>query len=223
MSSKNMSNLYLPEPLHLPWQLKPVTSADYGVESLSGGRKKYWIRHEELKGVTPRMLQWWFSNLEGDVTIGGRRYNRYRVWHPRDHIQAGYAWRRPDGSIGPGAGLRIQEVLGRDLRHVVDITSTIEELDEDGFVHTPAVHAIPGMPAIRGLARMEYRFRATPSGTLYENCLILGSDAWWGPIASRFFIPEHHGERWFRHNIEEAGAFEEFLPAVYHRETGKRS
>jgi len=35
--------IHLPEPLRLPWQLKPVCSASAGVETLNDGRKKLWI------------------------------------------------------------------------------------------------------------------------------------------------------------------------------------
>src|SRR5690349_17816302 len=116
----------LPQPTMVPWKLKPASSADSGIDDLGDGRIRFWIRHDVLKGVTPRMLVWWFSNLEGDITIGGRRYNRYRVWHPLDHVHASYAWRRSDGTIGPGAAIRIREYLGRDLKHLVNITSVIE-------------------------------------------------------------------------------------------------
>src|SRR6185369_12541496 len=93
----------LPAPVDVPWRLKPVSSADSGIEVLADGRRRFWIRHDIVKGVTPRMLAWWFAHLEGDIRIGSRRYNRYRVWHPLDHVHASYAWRRPDGSVGPGA------------------------------------------------------------------------------------------------------------------------
>ena len=69
---------------------------------------------------------------------------------------------------------------------------------------------------------MEYTFRPVRAGTLYENCLILGGDSWWGTAATRLLMPRGHGEMWIKHNIEEVGAFEEFLPALYYGETGRR-
>ncbi|MEO8621678.1 MAG: hypothetical protein ABI625_11470 [bacterium] len=36
---------HLPDPLALPWSLKPVWSADFGVDRLPGGAIRYWIRH----------------------------------------------------------------------------------------------------------------------------------------------------------------------------------
>ena len=45
----------LPEPLPLFWPFKPLSSASAGVETLKDGRKKYWIKHDILKNVTPRL------------------------------------------------------------------------------------------------------------------------------------------------------------------------
>jgi hypothetical protein len=208
-----------PEPLRLPWPLKPLGSADSGIDQLADGRLRCWIRHEVLHGVTPRMLAWWFAHLEGDVEISGQRIARYRLWHPFDHVHAGYARRLPDGSVGPGAVLRIKEFLGGDPRFLVDVHSEIEKLDEEGFIHNPILHGV------RGLARMEYTFRAVPGGTFYENCLIFGPGPAWGragrwlqPLAQRLAFPPGKGDAWLRHNIEEVGMFERFLPALYAQE-----
>ena len=75
----------LPEPLPLLWPFKPMSSATFGIDTLPDGRRKLWIKHDVLKNVTPRMLAWWFGNMEGDMEIQGQRVPRYRVWHPLDH------------------------------------------------------------------------------------------------------------------------------------------
>lgn len=207
-----------PEPLALPWGLKPMGSARFGIDTLEDGRTRYWIRHDLVVGVTPRMLAWWFAHLEGDVIIEGRAVNRYRAWHPYDHVHASYAKRLPDGSIGPGAVIRLKEILGANPRFVVDIHTEIEKLDEEGFIHNPVVHGV------RGLARMEYTFRRVPGGTLFENCLVFGATGragrWLRPLIQRIAFPAGKGEAWLRHNIEEVGLFEHFLPALYRAETG---
>jgi hypothetical protein len=211
----------LAQPLPLPFPLKPLSSADTGVEHLPDGRTKYWIRHDLVVGVTPAMLAWWFANLEGEITFGGRRYNRYRFWHPRDHYHASYARRRRDGTVGPGAAIRLIEVLGRNERYRVDTVTHIERLDEGGYIHNPELHGRTG------LARMEYTFEPTAAGTLYENCLIIGAAKPWyrplRPLVERFAFPEAQGRAWHLHNIEEVGMFEHFLPALYHQETGRRA
>ena len=217
------SHFGLPDPLGLGWPLKPVSSADSGVERLPDGRTRFWIRHDVVRGVTPRMLVWWFSHLEGDVTIGGRAYDRYRVWHPHDHVHVSYARRLPNGSVGPGAWIRIKEYLGRDRGHLVSVRSEIRRLDEGGFAHRPTILALGDRVAIRGFARMDYTFEPTPDGTRYENSLTLGRAAWWSPPVARAIIPRGHGEAWIRHNVEEVGQFERFLPALYYHETGRRT
>lgn len=208
----------VPAPVRLPWGLKPIGSADSGVDRLPDGRVRCWIRHEVVRGVTPRMLAWWFANLEGDVEVDGRLINRYRLWHPYDHVHASYARRLPDGSIGPGAAIRLKEILGGNPNFVVDVVTEIEKLDEEGYIHNPIVHGI------KGLARMEYTFKAVAGGTLYENCLIFGARDGWAklahPLLERVAFPPGKGETWLRHNIEEVGMFEHFLPGLYRRETG---
>lgn len=207
-----------PEPTLLPWGLKPLGSAECGAERLPDCRLSYWIRHQVLRGVTPRMLVWWFSHLEGDVVIAGQRIARYRAWHPYDHVHASYVRRRPDGSIGPGAAIRLREYLGGDPRFEVDTVTDIEKLDEEGFIHNPRVHGIGG------LVRMEYAFKAVPTGTLYENRLLVGGTHGWRrrvtPVVQQFFFDAAHGLAWLRHNVEEVGLFEHFLPALYRQETG---
>lgn len=208
----------VPSPVPLPWGLKPLGSAAHGSDELPDGRTRFWIRHEVLRDVTPAMLVWWFRHLDGDVLVGGRRIHRYRVWHPYDHIHVGYARRCPDGSIGPGAALRIREILGGNPAFLVDVVSEIEKLDEEGFIHNPVVHGV------RGIARMEYAFHAVAGGTVYENCLVVGTrhPAWrrLNRAVQWLAFPKIRGETWLRHNIEEVGMLERFLPDLYRHETG---
>ena len=182
---------------------------------------RYWIQHQVLRGVTPKMLVWWFSHLEGDVEIEGCRVNRYRAWHPYDHVHASYARRLSDGSIGPGAQIRLREYLNANPKFEVNVVSTIENLDEEGFVHNPVLHGVTG------LVRMEYSFTRVEEGTLYENCLLIGGVSGWRrritPLVQKFGFPHARGLAWLRHNIEEVGVFEHILPHLYRRETGLNS
>lgn len=206
------------DPATVPWPLKTLGSAECGARRLADGRLSYWIRHDILKGVTPPMLVWWFSHLEGDIVVGGQRINRYRAWHPYDHVHASYARRLPDGSIGPGARIRLREYLGGNPMYEIDTITDIEKLDEEGFIHNPRIHGV------KGLVRMEYTFTRVPHGTLYENRLLVGGVSGWrrhvSPLVQRFGFDHAHGLAWLRHNIEEVGMFEHFLPALYRQETG---
>src|ERR1035438_2482814 len=71
----------LPEPLSLPWELKLLSSARSGLKTLADGRRCFWV-DEFLKGITPKMLVWWFGHIDGEVEIGDRLLSRYRVFTP---------------------------------------------------------------------------------------------------------------------------------------------
>jgi hypothetical protein len=201
-----------PEPLDIPWTCKSIDSARSGLDILPDGRVHCWIEHEVIRGVTPIMLVWWFQHLEGDMVVGGRSYNRYRVWHPRDHVALAYSRRNPDGSIGVGCVIHLTEMLGANPDYLVDVHTEITKLDEEGFAHRPRFHGLR-------LARMDYQFTATPEGTLYRNSLTVGGMGLFGrlinPLLRRFAFNEARGRAWIKHNIEEVGNFESFLPQLY--------
>jgi hypothetical protein len=205
--------LPLPAPTPVPWKMKPLSSAKTEMRTLADGRLFLSIRHEVLRGVTPAMLAWWFANLEGNMTVAGKTVTRYRVWHPEDHIAIRYARRRPDGTIGPGAQIHIQEALGRRPGHQVDVVTTIEKLDETGFVHVLR-------QAGPEILRLQYAFTPVKDGTLYENSIVVGPD---GPLARPVFnslirphvFPDERARAWLKHNVEEVGNFEHFLPQLH--------
>lgn len=151
------------------------------------------------------------ERCEGEVEIHGRWLNRYRVWHPLDHVSARYVRRLPDGSIGPGARIHLVEILGRNPKYKVDVVTTIEKLDEEGFIHNPKSHG-------PRLARMEYAWREVAGGTLYKNSLVVPRDhGYWifRKVVVPLLFPEPKGRAWVKHNVEEVGMFENFLPDLY--------
>lgn len=209
-----------PEPLDIPWICKPVESARSGLEVFSDGRIHCWIEHEVLRGITPKMLVWWFQHLDGDILVGGQCFSRYRVWHPRDHIEIEYARRNPDDAIGVGCVIHLTEMLGANPDYLIDVRTEIIKLDDEGFAHRPRFHGLR-------LARMDYQFTTTPTGTLYRNSLTVGVAGILGrlinPLIRRFTFDEARGRAWIRHNVEEVGNFESFLPQLYAAEAGQKS
>jgi hypothetical protein len=209
-------NIAIPPPRPIPWTMKSLDSARTDLRFLPDGRLRLHIRHDVLRGVTPAMLVWWFRHLEGTIEVEGRVWPRYHVWHPVDHIAVRYARRLPDGSVGPGAKIHIQEAFGGNPDHLVDIVTTIERLDEGGFVHAPLVGGVR-------VASLEYAFTRVPEGTLYENSITFGPTH---PIARALVnhfvrprvFPEDKARAWLRHNVEEVGNFQFFLPGLYARE-----
>lgn len=201
-----------PEPLGIPWVKKMVGNARSGIDILPDGRMKCWIEHEVIRGVTPQMLVWWFKHLEGDMEYAGKKLNRYRVWHPHDHIGIEYAKKNTDGTVGVGSVIHLTEMLGANPDYLVDVHTEIVKLDEQGFGHRPRVARLE-------LAAMDYEFQAVPGGTQYNNSLVIGTERLFGavvnPLIRRFAFDEARGRAWIQHNIEEVGNFEAFLPQLY--------
>ena len=201
--------------------MKDLSSAETEFRTLDDGRLYLRIRHDLLRGVTPRMLVWWFSNLEGNIELDGRVWPRYQIWHPIDHISIRYARRRPDDSIGPGAQLHIREAFGGNLDYLVDIVSTIEKLDETGFVHGPLLLGAQ-------MARLEYRFTPVHEGTLYENSVTVGprlaaAQGLFNTVVRPRVFSDDKARAWLKHNVEEVGNLQYFLPGLYARETRGRA
>lgn len=205
--------------------MKSLSSAETKVERLDDGRLRFSIRHEVLAGVVPAMLVWWFNNMDGTFRIGDVDVPRYRVWHPRDHVALTYLRPGLDGrKFSTGARIHIQEFFGADPRYRIDVVDDVGFLDETGFNHSLSV-------AGRRVASMDYTFTPVAGGTRYENSLTVGIDrpALLRPLMNQairpWLFPEHMGRAWLRHNVEEVGNFQFFLPALYAemRASGPRS
>ena len=207
------SRVELPPPRPVPWTMKDISTAKTDFHILDDGRLCIRIRHDILHGVSPTMLMWWFSNLEGDIQINGRWWPRYQIWHPIDHISIRYVRRRPDGTIGPGAQIHIREVLCGRRDYLIDMVSTIEKIDETGLIHGPSFLGLQ-------VVRLESTFTPVRGGTLFENSITFGPDM---PLLSPFFnnivrprvFPNDKARAWIKHNVEEVGNYEFILPDLY--------
>ena len=202
-------------PIEVPWTMKPVESGETRFEKLSDGRMKFSIRHDIIRGVTPAMLVWWLNNMDGAIRIGDQDIPRYRAWHPRDHYALTYVRPGKDGRrFSAGAKVRIQEFFGANPKYKIDVVEEIDFLDETGFRHKKLVIG-------REVAVIEYKFTAVSDGTLYENAMIVGGDG--NTLFGKFVnvavrprvFPEQMGRAWLKHNIEEVGNLQFFLPALY--------
>lgn len=211
--------LRVPRPIEVPWEMKGVDTADLAVEELDDGRLRFSILHGVIEGVTPTMIVWFLKNMDGVIEVGGRTVPRYRAWHPRDHVAVAYVRRSRDGSnMGPGSRVRIQELFGADPANAVDVVEDVERLDEGGFVHG-------SRRAGHEVVRMEYTFDLTARGTLYRNSLTVGAPA--GPLRAPLnhwilprLFPREKGIAWQKHNVEEVGNWQFFLPRLYRDAVG---
>ena len=209
------NHLPLPTPLPLAWSPKPLCSARTTDTRLPDGRRELTIEHDLIRGVTPRMIHWWFTHIAGTMEVDGREWPRYRVWHPRDHIHWALARPTREGAAGRGAAFRIVAAFGHDPAHYVDTTDEVEKLDETGI---RLVRWLGGTV----IGSLEHWFSPAPEGTHYRSRMLLGTGVpiVRGPINGalrRWIFTEAMGPAWLKHNVEEVGNFEQFLPGLYAR------
>lgn len=196
--------------------MKPLESARTAFSVLPYGSYELTIDHELIRGVTPTMLLWWFRHIGGTMTYQGETYNRYRVWHPLDHIHWSMTNPGPDGAAQVGSRFHIVECFGRNPAHYVDSIETVVKLD------------LAGIRLIRRelgqeVFSLQHWFETVPGGTLYCSRMQVGVENPLGryvlnPLIHRFLFTRAMGHAWLTHNIEEVGNFERFLPELYQQE-----
>jgi hypothetical protein len=199
--------------------MKPLESAKTAVRTLDDGRLEFTIRHDILRGITPAMLGWWFRNIEGTMEYRGRTYPRYLVWHPIDHIHYRLASPAPDGTAGPGSRFFIAEAFGARPEYLVDSTADIPKNDETGLTLVVRKFGLEVM-------RLEHTFHPVPRGTLYLSQMRVGTTVapiryFLNPWIRRTLFTEARGRAWLKHNVEEVGNFEFFLPTLYARDADR--
>lgn len=193
--------------------MKLPSSAKTSESTLPDGRLELQIQHDVMRGVTPRMLAWWFRNIEGEMELGGKGYPRYLVWHPTDHISFKVVKRLPDASVGAGSRFHIVEALGGDPRYLQDRVFHVRQLDETGFLIE--FHVLG-----RAVARLHEQFVAVSEGTQYNVTMTVGLGSWVGRtgltrLLNDKLFPAEQRRAWLKHNVEEVGNLQFFLPDLY--------
>src|SRR5215204_1602004 len=191
------------------WPLRPTQSAQSTVELLPDGRRRILIRHADLRGVTPEMLAWWFAHVEGDVEYASRRWPRYLVWHPLDHVAYEVVKRTAEGRVGPGARLHVVEAFQRNPRTLLDTFVDVERIDAEVAIIARNVLG-------RCILRLVNTFQPIQSGTRYVTQMTIGMPNVAGSLgANRVLRSRILGGAtalaWARHHIEEVGNLEHFL------------
>lgn len=208
----------LPKHREFGWKMKPLESAKTEFVINSDNVYHLKIRHDVIRGVTPEMLEWWFRNIGGEMEYRGVMYNKYLLWHPIDHI----FWKlakntRKDGTVGVGSYFRIVEAFNGDMTQLIDSTEKVVKLDRTGI---KLVRYILGDP----IFSLEHEFVPVGSdSTQYNSHMIVGSGSLFGKYIFNLLIrpkifTEQMGRSWLKHNVEEVGNFEFFLPELYKKE-----
>jgi hypothetical protein len=207
--------LSVPPPLPITWEMKDVASARTSSEQLPDGRMVYRIEHELIRGVTPEMLVWWFRTFPSSgLAWNDQLVPMYRIWHPIDHIRCRVVRRpfvRPAGpGVSEGATVIIIEQLGPTVTRT---RARVAQMDESGL------RLVVRRLGIR-VGDLHHTFEQTTEGTIYRSQLVVGSDL---PVigkivnglARRRLFPPAVGDAWLKHNVEEVGNFQFFLPKLY--------
>jgi hypothetical protein len=199
------------------WQMKTIDSAVTNLTIDKFGAMHMHIDHDVIKGVTPKMLEWWFRNIGGEMEYQGKNYSKYHIWHPFDHIHWSLANKLPNNAVGVGSRFHIVEALGRDRKMLIDIVDEVKQLDKMGITLSGKFFGL-------AISCLCHKFIAVENGTKYISHLKIGNSSILGkyiinPIIRRFFFGSVKGYAWIKHNIEEVGNFERFLPALFEKES----
>lgn len=200
-------------PRQLPWTVPDHRSASAAHSVLPDGRLKIEITHLPLTGIRPEMLAWWYQKLPiSTVDIGGVRYPFYHVFHPTEHGRMRVVEPARDGLPGMGVGALVEreEWFGPfDSKGAGRIT----HLSATGMTVVPEV---AGMR----FGEIQHRFEATATGTQYRVVSVIGVE--WPLVGGvmnglirRAMYPEAMLKEWERHQIEEVGMLQHFLPTLY--------
>jgi len=208
----------LPASRPLLGPLRPLESARTRLRELPDGRFEATIAHAPLAGVTPPMIEWFLRNMSHPMELRGQTLKGYLWWHPHDHIDFNVTRRAPDGTVGAGARFHIQEAFARDPRYLVDEVLDVPRLDPGGIT-------LEQRRLGQQVFRLAHTFTPIAGGTRYDSSMVIGSDAWWfkgvvNLLRKRRF-PVDKQQVWLRHNVEETGYFERFLPELYDRYGGR--
>lgn len=207
---------------------KPVTSAKWtNVTVTRRGAIRVQIQHDDIAGVTPDMLQWWFEHLAGSTTWNGEDFSgdevlHYHLWHHRDHIAITPLTDGPDGTVNngfrAGALSRIDEQFNdyRDRIHQVMRTTRLDSRQFNFDILGPA-----GITA----GFITHQYEPVEDGvSFYAETVIDVRIPVIGPVLNWLVRPwlfsRSTADHWIRHNIEEAARTGDILPVLYENVTG---
>lgn len=203
-------------------EFKAISSAKWtDITRSKDGTILVQIEHDNIKGVTPEMMRWWFENLGRTTTWNGVDFNGpevsfYHLWHHRDHIAVTPLTSGPNGETNhgffPGAKSRIEEQFNdyNDKIHHVMLTTVLDDKEFTFLIKKW------GMT----VGRITHLYTPTTDGiTFYAETEIgfrIPILKW---ILNWIFIPfaysKSTAKHWIRHNIEETGRTEDVLPPLY--------
>lgn len=148
----------------------------------------------------------------GQVEFDGALRPLYHLFHPTEHGRIWIDEPAADGRPGVGAGgvvARFEWFGPYDSQGAARVI----ELSSQRFVSRPKRAGV-------SFGEIRHEWHASPQGAQYEVDTVIGVD--WpviGPLANallrRFVFSEGMLHEWQRHQVEEVGLLQHFLPQLY--------
>lgn len=189
--------------------------ADFTVDEK--GRMLAAVQHDDLKGCTPEMIQWFFEHLGccttwNGVDFSGPEVSLYHLWHCRDHVAVTPLTDCGDKkNLGflQGAKSRIHE-LTNEVNDVIYYEMDTVRLDTHEFTF----NVIFGGKAT---GHVKHLYEPTEGGcTFYAETRVGLED---NGLINRFLVPRLYskkaGMQWIHHNIQETGNLQNIAPVLY--------
>ena len=151
------------------------------------------VEHDEIAGVTPEMIDWWWVNME----------KGYPLWEPNDHKS--FVWEVPPPVGGYlGAIQIVEEKMGPSPWMKIRIRWDDPEQCPIPRIYEHAIVATGVNPEGEVQAMILHEWEASPRGTRMRSTM-------------RFLrnVPPELPEIWKKHDRSEVSTFPTFLPDLY--------
>jgi hypothetical protein len=155
------------------------------------------VVEHHIHGVTPAQITWWWGHINTT--------ERYRRWHPRDHVS--FAWEVPPAGSHVGTVQLVREYIGASpatLRIRFDDPATVKT--SFGHLLVAAVIDREGRPIVRFI----HAYEDAAGGTRMRSTFHLP------PLLYALL-----GTGLRQHNREEMATLSTFLPEIYAHERGQ--
>lgn len=158
----------------------------------SGSMTTDLIVDHELSGVTPEMIDWWWDHIEST--------ERYKLWHPKDHIS--FVWEKSPKNGHIGTVQRVIETvkLPTLLRIRWEDIDSIPISAEYDHILAASVLDRNDKP----LSWLLHEYETIQNGSRLRTTFRLPAK-----------VPQWFVKALRKHNIGEIGEFSNFLPKLY--------
>ncbi|MGI6229811.1 MAG: hypothetical protein ACOYJL_02735 [Tractidigestivibacter sp.] len=187
------------------------------------GRMLASVQHDDLDGVTPEMIKWFFEHLGCCTNWDGQGFDGpeisvYHLWHNRDHVAVTPLTDGADGTknLGflEGASSRIHE-LTNEVNDVVYYEMETDVLNDHEFTFYVMKDG-----KRTGHVKHVYADNGHGGSTFYtETGVGLDDGSKQSALINHALVPKlyskEQGMQWIRHNIQETGRLCDVAPVLY--------